>query len=416
MSGTVTLPVLQKRRFYESAFLSCAGPAFMAAVAYIDPGNFATNIQAGSKYGYGLLWVVLLANIMAMVFQALSAKLGLVTGHSLPELCRQHFPRPLVWGMWIISELAAMATDVAEFIGGALGFSLLLNIPMPLGMALTAVLSLFILGLRSTHGIERTITLLAAIIGVCFLAELWLAPVNWGLAVQHTLAPRLADQGALLLAVGIVGATVMPHAIYLHSGLMRQTPQTRHLSLPQRLQASNREVKLALGLAGLINLAMVLMAAAVYKGEVAQLETAYRLLTPLLGAAAGGFFLTSLMASGVASSSVGLLAGDMIMQGFVHKRIPLWVRRVVNILPAAVIVAMGLDVTHALVLSQVMLSLALPVPLLTLLYFTQHKRLMGTYTNGRMLKSVAWTGAAIILLLNGILIWQTVSAVWPGQP
>ena len=409
MAGTLAVSISQKRRLNWSAFLTCAGPAFIASVAYIDPGNFATNIQAGSKYGYGLLWVVLLANVMAMVFQALSAKLGLVTGHSLPELCRSHFPRPLVWGMWVISELAAMATDVAEFIGGALGFSLLFNIPMPVGMALTAVLSLLILGLRSTRGVERVITLLAALIGLCFMAELWLAPIDWGLAVQHTLAPRLADSGALLLAVGIVGATVMPHAIYLHSGLMRQNPHTQHLSLPERLKASNREVKLALGLAGLINLAMVLMAAAVFSGEVAQLETAYRLLTPLLGAAAAGFFLTSLIASGVASSSVGLLAGDMIMQGFIHKRIPIWLRRVVNILPAAAIVALGMDVTQALVLSQVMLSLALPVPLLSLLYFTRNKTLMGTYANNRFMQGTALLGAAIILILNGFLVWQTLT-------
>jgi manganese transport protein len=389
-----------------------AGPAFMAAVAYIDPGNFATNIQAGSQYGYHLLWVVIVSNLIAMVFQSMSAKLGLVTGLNLAELCQRHFPKPLVWCMWLISELAAMATDVAELLGGAIGIHLLIGLPLMPSMLVIGGLSLAILALGKTsmRPVEIIITLLAGIIGLCFLVELFIVPVDWSQVIRYSTIPSLPDAGAIPLAVGIIGATVMPHAIYLHSGLtqnrVKQQPHVNKLSL---IRFSNREVMIALGLAGLINVAMVLLAAGAFQqtGQVvSQIEHAYHLLTPLLGQAAAGFFLLSLIASGVASSSVGMLAGDMIMQGFVSFRIPIWLRRAINIIPPFIIVGIGMNTTQALVLSQIMLSLALPIPIVALLYLTSKPAIMGPFTNQPLMHWLGLLGALIIFALNASLLVQ----------
>src|SRR5581483_11697620 len=396
-----------------AAYFAFAGPAVIASIAYIDPGNFATNIQAGAKYGYSLLWVVLAANLIAMLFQGLSAKLGIVTGRNLAELCRDHFPRPAVWAMWGVSEIAAMATDLAEFLGGAIGFSLLLHMPLIAGMAVTAVITYGLL-MSEAYGfrpLELIIGAIVGLIGLCYLIEMFIAPVDWSAAAYHTVVPQIPDSEALLLAVGIIGATVMPHAIYLHSGLTQaRVPVDDDADRRKVLRFSNREVVVALAIAGLINMAMVMMASSAFHAghpEVSQIETAYHTLTPLLGGAAAGVFLVSLVASGVSSSTVGTMAGQMIMQGFVGIRIPIWVRRVVTMTPAFVVVALGANATDALVMSQVVLSLALPLPMIALLIFTGRRDIMGTFANSRLVAALAIAGTAIVLALNIVLIVQT---------
>jgi manganese transport protein len=412
--------VLAGQRGGMRAYLAFAGPAVIASIAYMDPGNFATNIQAGAKYGYTLLWVVLLANLIAMLFQALSAKLGIVTGRNLAEMCRDEFSRPMVWGMWVVSEVAAMATDLAEFLGGAIGLSLLFHMPLLAGMVVTAIVTYAILlsegwGFRP---VELIIGGLVAVIGLCYLIEMFIAPVDWGAAALHTVVPKLPDGEALLLAVGIIGATVMPHAIYLHSGLTQgRTPVRDENERRKVLRFSNQEVILALVVAGLVNMAMVMMASSAFHAghsDVAEIETAYYTLTPLLGAGASVVFLVSLIASGVASSAVGTMAGQMIMQGFVGFRIPILVRRLVTMLPAFVVVGLGANATSALVISQVVLSIALPLPMIALLIFTRRADIMGSFANSRLTNVAALVGTALVLLLNSILILQTLGVTIPG--
>ena len=412
--------VLAGQRGGIRAYLAFAGPAVIASIAYMDPGNFATNIQAGARYGYTLLWVVLLANLIAMLFQALSAKLGIVTGRNLAEMCRDEFPRPVVWAMWVVSEIAAMATDLAEFLGGAIGLSLLFHMPLFAGMVVTAIVTYAILlsegwGFRP---VELIIGGLVAIIGLCYLIEMFIAPVDWGAAALHTVVPELPDGEALLLAVGIIGATVMPHAIYLHSGLTQgRTPVRDENERRRVLRFSNQEVILALVVAGLVNMAMVMMASSAFHAghsDVAEIETAYYTLTPLLGAGASVVFLVSLIASGVASSAVGTMAGQMIMQGFVGFRIPIWVRRLVTMLPAFVVVGLGANATSALVISQVVLSIALPLPMIALLIFTRRADIMGSFANSRLTNVAALVGTALVLVLNSILILQTLGVTIPG--
>jgi len=404
------------------AALAFAGPAIVASIAYMDPGNFATNIQAGAKYGYGLLWVVLLANVVAMLFQGLSAKLGIVTGKNLAELCRDQFPRPVVWGMWGVSEIAAMATDLAEFLGGAIGLALLFHLPLFAGMIVTAIVTYGLLmceqfGFRP---IELIIGAIVGVICVCYLIEMFIAPVDWASAAFHTVTPQIVDAEALLLAVGIIGATVMPHAIYLHSGLTQaRVPVGDDNDRRMVLRFSNREVVIALSVAGLVNMAMVMMASGAFHAghpDVAEIETAYHTLTPLLGAAAAGVFLVSLIASGISASTVGTMAGQMIMQGFVGFRIPIWVRRLVTMLPAFVVVALGANATNALVISQVILSLALPLPMISLLMFTRRADIMGQFANSRLTQIAALVGTAIVLMLNVFLIVQTIGIPIPGLP
>src|SRR5208282_3797519 len=269
--------VLAWQRGGLPAYWSFAGPAVIASIAYMDPGNFATNIQAGAKYGYGLLWVVLLANVIAMLFQALSAKLGIVTGRNLAELCRDHFPRPVVWAMWIVSEIAAMATDLAEFLGGAIGLSLLFQMPLLAGMVITAIVTYGLLTFErfGFRPLELIIGAMVSVIGLCYLIEIFIVPVDWAAAAFHTFTPQIADAEALLLAVGIIGATVMPHAIYLHSGLTQARMPVRDDSERRRvLRFSNQEVILALTVAGLVNMAMVMMASGAFHAghpEVAEI-------------------------------------------------------------------------------------------------------------------------------------------------
>ncbi len=386
------------------------GPAVVASVAYMDPGNYATNIQAGAGYGYSLLWVVLLANLIAMLFQGLSARLGIATGKNLAELSRDHFPRPLVWVMWAVSEIAAMATDLAEFLGGAIGLSLLFGLPLLAGMVITAIITygLLLFEGRGFRPMELVIGALVGVIGLCYLAEMLIAPVDWGAALAGTAAPRLADAAALTISVGIVGATVMPHAIYLHSSLTQsRVPIRTEADRARVIRYSNIEVVCALSIAGLINMAMVMMAASAFhrgQTEVAQIETAYHTLTPLLGGAAAGMFLASLIASGVSSSVVGTMAGQTIMQGFLHRRIPIWLRRLVTMIPAFAVVALGVNSTDALVASQVILSIALPVPMIALIVFVGRRDLMGAHVTGPVLRTLAIIGAAGVLSLNFVLL------------
>jgi manganese transport protein len=402
--------------------LAFVGPAVIASIAYIDPGNFATNIQAGSKYGYDLLWVVLAANMIAMLFQALSAKLGIVTGRNLAEMCREQFSRPVVIAMWIVSEIAAMATDLAEFLGGAIGLSLLFQMPLFFGMVITALATYGILMFEGFgfRPIELIIGSMVGLIGFCYLIEMFIAPVDWVAAATHAVVPQIPDAGALLLAVGIIGATVMPHAVYLHSGLTQaRTPVRDDAQRRMVLRFSNQEVIIALTFAGLVNMAMVIMASSAFHAghaEVAEIETAYHTLTPLLGGGAAGVFLLSLIASGVSSSTVGTMAGQMIMQGFVGFRIPIWLRRLVTMVPAFVVVALGVNATQALVLSQVVLSIALPLPLIALLMFTRRADLMGPFANGRITHLAGLVGTAVVLLLNAFLVLQIFGVQIPGLP
>ncbi len=404
------------------AYLAFAGPAVIASIAYMDPGNFATNIQAGAKYGYGLLWVVLLANVIAMLFQALSAKLGIVTGRNLAEMCRDQFPRPIVWAMWIVSEIAAMATDLAEFLGGAIGLSLLFQMPLLAGMIVTAIVTYGILMFEGFgfRPIELIIGSMVGLIALCYLVEMFIAPVDWGSAAFHTVVPQIPDAEALLLSVGIIGATVMPHAVYLHSGLTQSRMPVRDDSERRKvLRFSNQEVIIALAVAGLVNMAMVMMASGAFHAghpDVAEIETAYHTLTPLLGVGAAGVFLLSLIASGISSSTVGTMAGQMIMQGFVGFRIPIWVRRVVTMVPAFVVVALGANATNALVISQVVLSIALPLPMISLLMFTRRADIMGQFANSRLTQIAALVGTAVVLVLNTFLIVQTIGIPIPGLP
>jgi manganese transport protein len=414
--------LLAGRRGGWRAYLAFAGPAVVASIAYMDPGNFATNIQAGAKYGYTLLWVVLLANLIAMLFQALSAKLGVVTGRNLAEMCREQFARPVVLAMWGVSEVAAMATDLAEFLGGAIGLSLLFHMPLLAGMAVTGIVTYGLL-MFERYGfrpIELIIGSLVSVIALCYLIEIFIAPVDWLSAAVHTVTPQIADAEALLLAVGIIGATVMPHAIYLHSGLTQaRTPVRNDGERRQVLRFSNREVIIALAVAGLVNMAMVMMASSAFHAghsDVAEIQTAYRTLTPLLGVGAAGVFLLSLIASGISSSTVGTMAGQMIMQGFVGFRIPIWLRRLVTMAPAFVVVALGVNATTALVLSQVVLSIALPLPMISLLIFTSRADIMGGFRNGKLTIVAAAFAAAIILLLNAFLIVQLCGVPIPGFP
>jgi manganese transport protein len=412
--------LLGGRRRGVGGYLAFGGPAVIASIAYMDPGNFATNIQAGAKYGYSLLWVVLLANLIAMLFQALSAKLGIVTGRNLAELCREQFSKPVVLAMWVVSEIAAMATDLAEFLGGAVGLALLFKMPLLAGMAVTAVITYGILMFESRgfRPVELIIGGLVGIIGLCYLIEIFIAQVDWAAAAYHSLRPEIPDAEALLISVGIIGATVMPHAIYLHSGLTQaRIPARDDAEKRMVVRISNWEVLIALAIAGLVNMAMVMMASSAFHAghpDVAEIETAYHTLAPLLGIGAAGIFLLSLIASGVSSSVVGTMAGQMIMQGFVGFRIPIWLRRVITMVPAFVVVGYGVNATNALVVSQVVLSIALPLPMIALLMFTRRADIMGSFANGRITRIAAVVATALVLLLNAFLILQTLGVAIPG--
>ncbi|PLZ01705.1 divalent metal cation transporter [Burkholderia sp. WAC0059] len=402
------------RRTGLRAFLPFVGPAVIASVGYMDPGNFATNIQAGSTTGYELLWVVALASLVAMLFQAMSAKLGIVTGRNLAELCRDQFPRPVVLGMWGASEAAAMATDIAEFLGGALGVSLLFHVSMFAGMVVTGLVTSAILMLDrgGFRPLEIAIALLVATIGLSYVCELAVAPPDWHAALVGTVVPRLHGASSVTLAVGIIGATIMPHTLYLHSGLTQhRTPARNETERRRLLSFSNREVLVALGIAGFVNLAMVMMAASAFSKSapgISDIGVAYHALVPLLGVGAATVFLVSLMASGMSSSAVGTMAGQVIMQGFVDFRIPVWTRRIVTMVPAFVI-GLNCDTVNAMVISQVVLSFLLPLPLVALVVLSSRRAVMGRYVAGKATICMAALATAAIVALNVVLVWQALA-------
>ena len=389
------------------------GPAFIASVAYIDPGNFATNIQGGAQFGYSLLWVVVFSNLMAMLIQTLSAKLGIVTGMNLAELCREQFPRSVVLFMWALMELVAMATDLAEFLGASLAIHLLTGLPLFAAGILTAIVTFLILGLEryGFRPLEWVITSLVGIVAICYLIETLIDRPEWSRVLYHSFVPSFQGRESVLLAAGILGATVMPHAIFLHSALTQGRIVTREAGQVKRLYRYEIvDVLVAMSLAGAINIAMLIMSAATFYHsgltEVASIEQAYRTLQPLLGAAAGVIFGISLLASGLSSSSVGTMAGQVIMQGFLHRYIPVWIRRLVTILPAMAVIASGLDPTRSMVLSQVVLSFGLPFAVVPLVLFTSNRKIMGSMTNNRLTTSVMTICSILIVGLNLYLLYR----------
>ncbi|MEI8356429.1 MAG: Nramp family divalent metal transporter [Deltaproteobacteria bacterium] len=403
-----------KGRF--SRLLPFMGPAFIASVAYLDPGNFATNIQGGAKFGYTLLWVIVASNLMAILIQTLSAKLGIATGLNLAEQCRSNFPRPLVLVMWAVMEIVAMATDLAEFLGAAVGFYLLFGIPLWVAGIITAIVTFLVLGLErfGFRPLEAVITMLIGIVALSYLVETVLERPEWGKVLYHAVVPQFSGAESVLLATAILGATVMPHAIYLHSALTQGRIVVRDpVQLRRLFRYEQVDVLVAMGLASLINAAMLIMAASTFNKngltEIGTLEGAYHTLEPLLGRGASSVFAISLLASGLSSSSVGTMAGQVIMQGFLKKHIPIWIRRLVTIIPSLVVISIGLDPTRTLVLSQVVLCFGLPFAIIPLIMFTGNKKLMGTLVNRPLTTLLSSIVAALIVALNLYLLYQIFS-------
>ncbi|MGN6799274.1 MAG: Nramp family divalent metal transporter [Gaiellaceae bacterium] len=402
---------LHRTRFRILPFL---GPAFIACVAYIDPGNFATNIAGGSKFGYQLVWVIVAANLLAMLIQTLSAKLGIATGRNLPEVAREQLGRRATLLLWLQAEAIAMATDLAEFLGAAVGFHLLFGwglFPSAVltGIAAFAILSLQRFGFRP---LEALIAVLVGVIGICYLAELTFAHPDYGQVFKHAVVPEFGSGEAVLLSVGILGATVMPHVIYLHSALTqdRLIPETDE-DARTLLRYTRIDVIIAMSIAGLINVAMLVMAASTFvtKGllDVAALDGALKTLEPILGGASSALFALALLASGLSSSAVGTLSGQVVMQGFIRRQIPLMLRRLVTMLPAFVVIAIGIDPSRTLVISQVVLSFGIPFALVPLVYFTARRDIMGALVNRRITTVAASGIAAVIIALNIFLLAQT---------
>jgi manganese transport protein len=398
------------------ALLPFLGPAFVASVAYIDPGNFATNMAGGAQFGYMLLWVVLAANLMAMLVQSMSAKLGIATGLNLAEVCRERFPYPVVVGLWIQAELIAMATDLAEFIGAAIGIHLLFPaIPLFTAGIITGFAAFGILSLqaRGFRGFEAVITMLVAVIVSAFAFEVVLARPSVGAVATGLLVPRFDGTESVLLGAGILGATVMPHVIYLHSALtQRRVVGATDAEQKKIFNFEKWDVIIAMGLAGVVNIAMLTLAAAALHAHninVPDLDTAFRALGHTLDHGADIFFGLGLLASGLSSSSVGTLAGQIVMQGFIHRQIPLFLRRTITMLPALVVIAIGFDPTRALVLSQVVLSFGIPFALIPLLLFCRDRALMGTLVNRQATTAVATLVVGVIVSLNVFLIFLLVS-------
>jgi len=417
-AGAVALPApsalaqIRARRGLRGV-LSLLGPAFVAAIAYVDPGNFATNIAGGASHGYLLLWVVLAANLMGMLIQTLSAKVGLATARNLPELCRDHLPRPAAWGLWGQAELIAMSTDLAEFIGAAIALNLLFGVPLFAAGLMTAVVAFAILALQS-RGYRRFELAIGAMLGIIllgFLYETLKVGADWGAAARG-FVPGFDGGDSILLACGILGATVMPHVIYLHSALTQERiepaddGERHHLFRFMRL-----DVLIAMALAGVVNMLMLVVAASLFHGsslaDVDTIEGAYSGFKTLVGGGAALAFACALLASGLASSSVGTYAGQVIMQGFIARTIPIALRRLVTMAPALLVLAIGLNPTRALVISQVVLSFGIPFALVPLIWLTSRRDLMGTLVNRRATSVAAWAVAAAIIALNVFLLYQT---------
>jgi len=405
--------VLAKGRF--RATLVMLGPAFIAAIAYVDPGNFATNIAGGAKFGYLLLWVVLAANLMAMLIQYLSAKLGIVTDRDLPELCRDHYPKPVSWGLWVQAEVMAMSTDIAEFLGAALGLNLLFHVPLLVAGVMTGFIAFGILELQR-HGYRRFELAITALLGIIFLGFLYetlkIGPSASGIA-DSFFPPRLGNADALYIAVGIIGATVMPHAIYLHSALTKgRMPVRNEAERTRVLRFERLDVIIALSIAGLINMAMLAVAAKLFHNvpgytNVDTIQEAHAGFSNLVGGTAALTFAVALLASGASSSSVGTYSGQVVMAGFVNLRIPLLLRRAITMAPALVLLAIGISPTKALVLSQVVLSFGIPFALIPLVLLTRRKDIMGIHVNRRTTTWVSIAIAALISALNIFLLAQT---------
>ncbi|MBV8947152.1 MAG: Nramp family divalent metal transporter [Solirubrobacterales bacterium] len=388
------------------------GPAFVASIAYVDPGNFATNLQGGAKFGYLLLWVVLLANLIAMLIQYLSAKLGIVTDQNLPEVVRERFPRPVTWAMWVQAEIMAMSTDIAEFLGAALGLNLLFGVPLlPAGL-LTGVIAFAILELQ-TRGFRRFELAITALLGIIFLGFLY-ETLKIGPSAHASLRgliPGLSGTGALYLAVGIIGATVMPHVIYLHSALTQgRTPVRNDHERARVLRFERLDVIIALGLAGIVNMAMLAVAAKLFHtaglSGLSTIPQAHMEFGRLVGGGAALAFAVALFASGASSSSVGTYAGQVVMAGFINVRIPVMVRRALTMIPALVILALGMNPTDALVLSQVVLSFGIPLAVIPLVMLTSRPEVMGAHVNRRVTTVLAWGCAILITALNLFLLYQ----------
>lgn len=399
------------RRPSRKIKVSLMGPAFIAAIGYIDPGNFATNIQSGASLGYSLLWVVVWANVMAMLIQLLSAKLGIATGKNLAEHIRDRFPRPAVWAYWVQAEIIAMATDLAEFIGAAIGFKLLLGVTLLEGAILTGIATFLILMLqkRGQKPLEMAIGGLLLFVAAAYMVELVFSQPQFGPLLKGMAIPDLPNGDAVYLAAGVLGATIMPHVIYLHSSLTQAAGEN---SKADRYASTKVDVAIAMTIAGFVNLAMMATAAATFHfnghSGVADLDLAYLTLQPVLGQAAATLFGLSLVAAGLSSTVVGTLAGQVVMQGFVRFYIPLWVRRVVTMLPSFIVILLGMDATRILVLSQVLLSFGIALALVPLLAFTGNRELMGEMVNSRTIQTLGKLIVVVVVGLNGYLLVSSV--------
>ena len=414
MSGDVSALGLLLARGRVRGVLGLLGPAFVAAVAYIDPGNFATNFAAGAKFGYALVWVVVAANLIAMLVQYQSAKVGVVTGRDLPELCRDHFPRAVSRGLWVQAEIIAMATDLAEFVGAAIGLDLIFGVPLFAAGVITAVVAFVILALEQ-RGHRRFELAIAGLLGIVLLGFAYdLAMVGASPAdIASGMVPRFVGSDSVLLAAGIVGATVMPHVVYLHSALTKQRVPCRNDAERRELLRFQRlDVLVALGVAGLINLSMIFVAASLFHRAgttgLDSIEAAHVGLGRLAGGGAALAFAVALLASGLSSSSVGTYAGQVVMQGFIRRRIPLFVRRGLTMLPALVVLGIGLPPTDSLIVSQVMLSFGIPFALIPLAMVTRRVDIMGPLVNRRLTTMAMFAIASTITLLNGFLLYTTV--------
>jgi manganese transport protein len=391
--------------------LKYLGPAFVVSVAYMDPGNFATNISGGSQFAYDLLWVILWSNIMAIFVQILSAKLGIATGVNLPEHCGQMFSRATNWGLWSIATVAAMATDLAEFLGGVLGFNLLFDVPLMWAAALTGVITYVICHLQK-YGqqlVERIITGMVAVISISYVWEMFISNPDWGAVAYHTAVPLLNSDSALI-AVGMLGATVMPHVIYLHSQLVQPRRTEGKNDCIRHLKMAKIDVFIAMNMAFVVNAAMVVVAAAVFNGnglDVDGIEKAYTTLQPLMGNMAAGAFGFALLASGLSSSAVGTMAGEVILKGFLGFDIPTSIRRLITMLPAVAILMSGLDPLQALVYSQVILSFALPAAIIPLMLITNKAEIMGRFKNSIVTNLLGWLIVGMIVAVNVYLIFLT---------
>ena len=405
---------LQGERKGLRALWPFLGPAFIAAVAYVDPGNFATNIAAGAQYGYLLLWVILASNLMAMLIQSMSAKLGIATGKNLPEVCRLRFPRPVTLGLWVQAEIIAMATDLAEFIGAALALNLLFGIPLFLAGLLTAVGAFAILELqrRGFRPLEATISGMVGVIVLAFAFQMFYAQPEAERILAGLFTPQSADTESVLLAAGILGATVMPHVIYLHSALTQRRVVGRTEEEKKKIfRFELIDVVIAMAIAGTINASMLILAAALFNAngltDVGDIDLAFEQLRVLVNDNSAIIFGVALLASGFSSSSVGTMSGQVVMQGFINRRIPLWLRRSITMAPALAILAIGVNSSYALVLSQVVLSFGIPFALIPLLIFCRNRGLMGGLVNHRATTAVATVVVALIVSLNVFLLFQT---------